>query len=79
MPWASDISAPWNGVGGVRKGTLKVKNAAWNGSVAQGSSVSFGFNDNRAEGMPRPSRCTALVDGAKVPCTVMVVGSRTTS
>jgi endo-1,4-beta-xylanase len=76
LPWASTISTPWNGVGSVRKDVLTVKNASWNGTVAAGRSVSFGFNDNHAKAMPSPTKCTALLNGAKTSCTVMVVGTR---
>ena len=76
MPWTSTISTPWNGVGGVRKGALKVKNAQWNGTIAVGRSASFGFNDRGTDGMPRPTTCSARLDGVKAACTVMVVGTR---
>ena len=76
MPWASTISAPWNGVGGVSNNTLRVRNASWNGTVDAGRSVSFGFNDTGAQGMPRPSTCTALLDGVPASCTLLIVGTR---
>ena len=76
LPWASTITAPWDGRGSVRNGVLTVKNERWNGSIAAGQSTSFGFRDTSSTGMPRPATCTAALNGVVTPCIVTIVGTR---
>ena len=77
------VSFPWNGrpdsvwsatpVAGAN-GSLAVRNAAWNGSIAVGASVSYGFTSYFTGAVPTPTRCTA-VSGAKTVDCVVVSGS----
>ena len=38
------ITEYWNGVASQTNKNVKVKNASWNGNLANGASTSFGFN-----------------------------------
>ncbi len=60
LPAGQSISQVWNGTVAVSGGTVTVTNAAYNGSVAPGSSTTFGL---LASGSPAAT--TALT------CTVM--------
>lgn len=68
--WPQDIS-PWNGVRqSYTNGVVTVKQSPWNGTIAPGASVEFGFSDSSAT-MPKPGTCTATATGVTVPCVVV--------
>ncbi len=75
LPWASQVQS-WNATASASAGELTMSNVAWNGSIAPGSTTTFGFNDSSTE-MPSPAACTAVVNGASAPCTISVAGATT--
>lgn len=67
--WPSDI-APWSAkrlsyVGG----NVTVGNESWNGALSAGTAATFGFSDGSAS-QPKPTTCTATVNGTSVACTI---------
>ncbi len=68
MPWSGSSVSMWDAVGGVSGGVLTVGNASYNGTLANGSSVSFGFTEGGS--YVAPASCTARAGGASVPCRI---------
>lgn len=68
--WPQDIT-PWNAARvAYAGGSVTVGNAAWNGSLGSGATTTFGFSDASAS-LPKPTACTAVVNGAPVACTLI--------
>ena len=66
MPWAGTSVSMWDAVGGVTGGVLTASNASYNGTLAAGSTVSFGFTEG---GQYRaPASCTATMGGTATTC-----------
>ena len=69
VPYSDGIIDVWNGSGSSRNGTLTVSNAAWNGTIAPGTSTTFGFNDTSAK-TPTPPTCDATLNGSTGACSI---------
>lgn len=68
--WPRDI-APWNAVRqSYTSGKVTVGNTAWNGAIPAGGTTNFGFTDSSST-LPKPTSCTATVNGKSVPCTIV--------
>ena len=68
MPWQGTNVSPWDAVGSAKNGSLTMTNAAWNGQIPAGGSVTFGFTD--AGAASAPASCTATVGGTATPCRI---------
>ena len=68
MPWQGTNVSPWDAVGSAKNGSLTMTNAAWNGQIPAGGSVTFGFTD--AGAASAPASCTATVGGNATPCRI---------
>ena len=68
MPWSGTSVSMWDAVGGVSGGVLTASNASYNGSLAAGATVSFGFTEGGT--FRAPTTCTATVGGTSTPCQV---------
>jgi len=68
MPWAGTSVSMWDAVGGVTGGVLTAGNASYNGTLAAGATVSFGFTEGGQ--FRAPGSCTATVGGASTTCRI---------
>ena len=77
VPWPNNVE-PWNATAAYSGGQLSLGNVEWNGGLASGAGVTFGFTD-RSYVPPTATTCTAKLNGVAVPCAIVGAPSVTTS
>ena len=68
MPWSGTSVSMWDATGGVAGGVLTASNASYNGTLAAGATVGFGFTEGGQ--FRAPGSCTAIVGGTATTCRI---------
>lgn len=68
LPWPNNVE-PWNATASYSGGQVTLGNVEWNGSLASGAGITFGFTD-RSYVPPTATTCSAKLNGVAVPCSI---------